>query len=133
VIWSQPVTTAENGSEYHYRVAAIRSLGDLRTRVVEGKETMSFWDVERLRFQLRRGPEWLSIDEDSGVISGIPDRADVADVEVNVTLEQKQRRLDEAALMWGVEKVLSTDNATLGTASQSFAIQVGPKREEAKP
>ena len=40
---------------YAYSVQAIRSLGDLRTRVVNGKEAMSFWDVERLRFDIQQG------------------------------------------------------------------------------
>ena len=50
-------------SDYRYPVAAIRSLGDLRTRVVNGKETMSFWDIERLRFDIQQGPRWLTIDK----------------------------------------------------------------------
>ena len=55
VIVSAPVTVARKGRDYRYPVAAIRSLGDLRTRVVDGKETMNFWDVERPRFAIRPG------------------------------------------------------------------------------
>ncbi len=56
VIVSAPVTAARKGVEYHYPIEAIRSLGDLRTRVVNGKETMSFWDIERLKFDIQQGP-----------------------------------------------------------------------------
>ena len=70
VVFSKPVTSASKGVKYRYPVAAIRSLGDLRTRVVGGKETMSFWDVERLRFKIDSGPAWLSIDESTGLLVG---------------------------------------------------------------
>ena len=75
VIFSKPVTGATKGVEYRYPVAAIRSLGDLRTRVIDGKETMGFWDIERLRFEIQRGPEWLTIDGATGLLSGTPDRS----------------------------------------------------------
>jgi hypothetical protein len=45
---------------------------------------------------------------------------------VGVTLERPERRLDEAALKWGIEKVVSSETARLGTASQRFVIDVGP-------
>src|SRR6185312_14915103 len=105
---------------------AIRSLGDLRTRVVNGKETMSFWDVERLRFNIERGPRWLEIDRATGVLSGTPDRSGATDVIVTATLERDARRLDEAALKWGVEKVISSGTETVGTATQRFVIEVAP-------
>jgi hypothetical protein len=86
-----------------YPVAAIRSLGDLRTRVVNGKETMSFWDVERLRFDVERGPRWLTIDRTTGLLSGTPDRAGKFEVTASVTLERGVRLLDQEALKWGIE------------------------------
>ena len=71
VIVSAPVTRATSGVAYRYPVEVIRSMGDLRTRVVNGKETMKFWDVERLRFEIQRGPRlWLTIDEATGLLSG---------------------------------------------------------------
>ena len=76
VIVTAPVTQARKGVAYHYPVEAIRSLGDLRTRVVNGKETMKFWDVERFRFDIERGPRWLTIDQATGSCRGRPiDRA----------------------------------------------------------
>ena len=74
ILYSRPATTAKVGSEYRYPLAAIRSLGDVRTRVVDGKETMSYWDLERPRFALQQGPSWIKIDADTGLLSGVPGR-----------------------------------------------------------
>jgi hypothetical protein len=126
LIVSEPVISAQNGKPYRYSVAIIRSLGDLRTRVVDGKETMSFWDMERPRFQIKEGPGWLAIDEASGVLSGTPDRVEEARVEVEVSLQRDDRRLDENALAWGVEKVVASGIRAIGRTSQRFVIDVGP-------
>ncbi len=126
VIVSAPVTEARKGVEYRYRVAAIRSLGDLRTRVVDGKEVMNFWDVERPRFEILRGPGWLTIDRRTGLLSGKPDRSGATEVAVSATLERDVRRLDEEALKWGIEKVVASGTDTVGRARQSFVIVVGP-------
>jgi hypothetical protein len=126
VIVSAPVTRARKGVDYRYPVAAIRSLGDLRTRVVNGKEAMNFWDSERLRFDIRRGPRWLAIDKATGLLSGTPDRSGTTEVVLSATLERDVRRLDEEALKWGIEKVVSSGTETVGSATQSFVIEVGP-------
>ena len=126
IIVSVPVTRATKGVTYRSPVAAIRSMGDLRTRVVNGKETMKFWDVERLRFEVRRGPRWLAIDGETGLLSGTPDQSGRAEVVVSVTLDRDARRLDGEALKWGIEKVLSSGRETVGGATQSFVIEVGP-------
>lgn len=126
VIVSKPVIGATRGVEYRYPVAAIRSLGDLRMRIINGKETMGFWDIERPRFEVQRGPAWLTIDGTTGLLSGTPDRSGSAEVVVAVTLERDARHLDEEALKWGNEKVLSSGTETVGRATQSFVIEVGP-------
>ena len=41
-------------------------------------------------------------------------------------LERDQQRLDEAALKWGIEKVVSSGTVKVGSASQSFSIDVAP-------
>src|SRR5262249_45436396 len=126
VIVSKPLTEATKGIEYRYPVAVVRSLGDLRTRVVNGKETMSFWDLERPRFRIEKGPKWLSVDERTGRLKGTPDRLGNPEVVVNVTLEREDRRLDEASLKWGIEKVVSSSIVPAGQASQRFVVTVGP-------
>jgi hypothetical protein len=124
--FSKPVTRASRGQRYRYRAAAIRSLGDLRTRVEGGKETMSFWDVERLIFRIQEGPEWLAIDEATGELTGTPDRVGKEPVVIAVTLKRPERRLDESALKWGIEKVVSSETISASTATQRFEIDVGP-------
>jgi hypothetical protein len=126
IIYSQPVAQARTGVEYRYDVRSIRSLGDFRTRVVEGREVMNYWDVEQPRFQLEQGPSWLSIDPSTGRLSGIPDGAGRSDVIVAVTLEREQRRLDLGLLQWGVEKTVETRLEAVGTAKQSFVIETAP-------
>jgi hypothetical protein len=115
------------GSEYRYALAAVRSLGDLRTRVVGGKETMNYWDVENPRFALRQGPAWLKIDEHTGLLSGIPEAPGKAPVVVTVTIDREVRRLDERALSWGLEKTLSTSTQRVGVATQRFTLEVAPR------
>ena len=74
VIYSKPVLAAKVGAEYRYQVCANRSLGDLSARM-KGKEQVSgYFDIEKPRFALERGPAWLKIDEATGVLSGTPGR-----------------------------------------------------------
>jgi hypothetical protein len=126
VICSKPVEQARIGEEYRCDVRAIRSLGDLRTRVVDGREVMNYWDVEKARFQLEKGPKWLSIDESTGRLSGKPDVAGRADVIVAVKLERERRKLDPATLQWGIEKSIDSGVVTVGTAKQTFVIETAP-------
>jgi hypothetical protein len=127
ILWSRPVTAARVGAEYRYALAAVRSLGDLRTRVVGGKETMNYWDIESPRFALRQGPAWLTVNERTGVLSGIPDIPGKVLVVVTVTIDREVRRLDERALSWGLEKTLSTGTRRVGEATQRFTLEVAPR------
>lgn len=124
-IHSKPSETATIGKEYQYQVSTIRSLGDLRLRVVEGKEVASFWDIEKPRFSLTVGPTWLSIDENTGVLRGVPNAAGSVEVIVKVTLERSVRRLDESRLSWGQEQVKDVVVEKVGTSTQKFRIEVG--------
>ena len=126
VIYSSPATHAKSGQRYRYDVAAVRSLGDLRMRTIEGRQVTNYWDVEQPRFQIERGPAWLTIDPATGRLSGKPDRPGKAEVVVAVTLEHEVRRLDPAQLQWGVEKILETRVQTVGAAKQAFVIETAP-------
>jgi hypothetical protein len=127
LFWSRPVTDARVGSEYRYAPTVIRSLGDLRTRVVDGKETMNYWDIESPRFALEFGPDWLKIDEHTGVLSGVPTRPGKVVITVTATIDREVRKLDEKALSWGLEKTLSTSTQRIGTATQSFTLEIAPR------
>jgi hypothetical protein len=124
ILYSRPVTDAKVGAEYRYQLSAIRSLGDVRTRVVDGKETMSYWDVEVPRFALQQGPAWLKIDANTGMLSGIPDRPGKFAIIVTATIDREVRNLDARTLSWGVEKVVSMRTQRAGVAKQEFTIVV---------
>jgi Putative Ig domain len=126
ILYSSPVTAAKVGSEYRYPLSAIRSLGDLRMRMIGGKETTSYWDIEVPRFALQKGPAWLKIDTDTGLLSGVPDGSGKVEVVVTATIDQEVRKLDARQLSWGVEKVVSTGTHRVGVAIQKFTIVVAP-------
>jgi hypothetical protein len=126
IIYSRPVTDVKVGAKYRYALSAIRSLGDLRTRVVDGKETMNFWDMETHRFALKEGPAWLKLDPSTGVLSGVPNSPGKVEIVVIATIERELRSLDAATLSWGIEKVLSTSKQRVGVATQKFTIDVAP-------
>ncbi len=125
-IYSKPPEAAKVGTEFRYQISAIRSLGDLRLRIVDGKEVASFWDIERYRFELVQGPTWLRIDESNGLLHGVPDAAGKTDIVVKVILERSLRRLDEGRLSWGQELVKEVVAEVVGSATQRFRIAVGP-------
>ena len=116
--------TATVGKEYRYHVGVVRSLGDLRLRVVEGKETANFWDIEKPRFTLVEGPSWLGVDPATGLLRGVPSTAGSTDVVIQVTLDKTVRRLDPARLAWGQELVTGTATEEVGQATQKFKIAV---------
>jgi hypothetical protein len=124
VIYSKPVVTARVGTEYRYQMRANRSLGDLSSRMVDDRQTSSYFDIEKPRFTLAHGPAWLRMDEATGVLSGTPDVSGSTDVAVTVTIDRQVRKLDEAVLRWGGEKVLSMEAERVGTATQKFVIDV---------
>jgi hypothetical protein len=124
VIYSKPVVTARVGNEYHYQMRANRSLGDLSSRMEDSRQISGYFDIEKPRFTLAQGPAWLGIDEATGVLSGTPDVPGRIDVAVTVTIDRQVRKLDEAVLRWGGEKVLSTEAERVGAATQKFFIDV---------
>ena len=86
LIYTEPPMTAKVGQLYEYHAAAIKSIGDLRCRSLEGKGSYNarFWDEEQPKLSLANGPPWLSVDEGSGVVRGTPDAAGRVDVVLRV-------------------------------------------------
>jgi hypothetical protein len=121
IIYSKPALAAKVGAEYRYQVQANRCLGDLR---VDGKGASNFWDIEKPKFAIERGPKWLKVDPATGVLSGTPDAPGKAEVVVTATIDRQVRKLDEGALKWGQEKIASTTSETVGTSTQPFVIEV---------
>jgi hypothetical protein len=128
VIYSKPATTAVAGKTYEYRILATRSLGDLTSRQVDGggKEVANFWAVENPTFELQQGPKWLRIDAKTGLLSGTPDAAGKYDVAVTAKIDHDVRKVNESALIWGNEKVISNTTERVGSNTQKFTIEVQP-------
>jgi hypothetical protein len=79
-IYSRPLTAARVGRPYEYRVRTLASLGDLQQRYVE--PGAAFWEKEGYEFELVRGPAWLTMDPETGVLRGTPSVADTGSAEV---------------------------------------------------
>ena len=124
VIYSSPQVSARVGAPYRYTLSVSRSLGDLSSRMNGNDQVNGYFDIEKPKFALARGPAWLKMDENTGVLSGTPEAAADADVEVNAVIDLARRNLDEKALVWGNEKILSTNVEQIGMATQKFTIQV---------
>lgn len=123
-LYGKPIPTATVETPYRSQVFAIRSVGDLRTRTVDGKIVANFWDIEQPQFTLLKGPAWLKIDKRQGVLSGTPTDAGTADIEIAIALEKPVFRLDEARLSWGQEKVLEVGKNSVGSITHRFQIDV---------
>jgi hypothetical protein len=124
IIYSKPVAAARVGTEYRYQVRATRSLGDLSARMRGDEQVSGYFDVEKPRFALHQGPSWLKIDEATGVLAGTPDATGKVVVTVTATMDRGMRKLDEKALVWGIEKVLATVSERVGTTTQKFVLDV---------
>jgi hypothetical protein len=92
--------------------------------MADGSQTSGYFDIEKPRFTLAQGPAWLRINETTGSLSGTPDVPGRTDVAVTVTIDRQVRKLDEAVLRWGGEKVLSMETQRVGEATQKFVIDV---------
>ncbi|UCG47148.1 MAG: putative Ig domain-containing protein [Phycisphaerales bacterium] len=122
-IYSTPVTAAPMGRPYRYQVKAIRSIGDLRRRDnTKPKPGTRFWKIERLRFSLAQKPDWMSINPDTGLITGTSD-ATGGTVTVSVTLTKEHRLVhDKNNIVWGNEYEQSKTYETIGPVTQQFIV-----------
>ncbi len=128
-IYSAPATNAPAGQPYRYQVKAIRSLGDLTRRdAARPKPGTKFWKIEPLKFSLEQRPRWMSIDADTGLITGTPDGTG-GTVIVSVTLTKEHRLVhDKDAIVWGNEYEQSRTFETAGPVTQQFIVS-GAKQE----
>jgi hypothetical protein len=124
IIYSAPQVSAHVGAPYRYALSVNRSLGDLSARMENNDQVSGYFDIEKPKFTLAQGPAWLKIDENTGVLAGVPKAPGTAEVEVKAVIDREQRNLDEKALSWGNEKILSTNTEEIGIATQKFTIEV---------
>ena len=128
-IYSAPVTSAPAGQPYRYQVKAIRSIGDLTRRdAAKPKPGAKFWKIEPLKFSLTQKPSWMSIDADTGLITGTSDGTG-GTVTVSVTLTKEHRLVhDKDNIVWGNEYEQSKTYETVGPVTQQFVVN-GAKDE----
>ena len=84
LVISTPVTKAKVGEAFQYAIQAVTSMGDLQRRYDEPGD--AYWEKESLRFEKVSGPEWLSVDERTGVVQGTPkEKAPKTEVVIRIT------------------------------------------------
>lgn len=81
-IYSKPHTKAEVNKPYRYQVKTLKCIGDLQYRYAE--PNMKFWEEEGYGFELTEKPAWLSIERDTGLITGTPNSNDKGTYNVTV-------------------------------------------------
>lgn len=71
-IYSKPVVNVVAGGKYSYQARSVFSVGDLSCRNSDKTPyNCAFWDAESVTFETVELPSWLSLNEKSGLISGI--------------------------------------------------------------
>jgi hypothetical protein len=122
-ICSAPVTSAPAGQPYSYQVKAIRSIGDFTRRdAAKPKPGAQFWKIEPLKFSLPEKPGWMSINADTGLITGTSDGTAGA-VTVSVTLTKEHRLVhDKDNIVWGNEYEQSKTYESVGPVIQQFVV-----------
>jgi hypothetical protein len=123
IIYSTPVTSAPTGQPYSYQVKAIRSIGDLTRRdAAKPKPGAKFWKIEPLKFSLTQKPKWMSINPDTGLITGASDGTGGI-VLVSVTLTKEHRLVhDKDNIVWGNEYEQSRIYESVGPVLQQFVV-----------
>jgi hypothetical protein len=86
-LYTEPPPEFKPGVPYRYEARTIASIGDLRCRTI-GAEcyNAAFWDAEKPKFSLIQGPAWLTMQAETGVLSGTPP-AGAAEAEVTIGVE----------------------------------------------
>lgn len=128
-IYSLPLTNALAGQPYRYQVQTIRSLGDLTRRDdARPKPGAKFWKLEPLKFALTQKPAWMTINPDTGLVTGTSDGTG-GPVTVSVTLIREHRVVhDKDNITWGNEHEQSRTYEDIGPAIQQFVVNVTESR-----
>jgi hypothetical protein len=115
--------TAKPFNSHRYHVKTIRSLGDLTRRdAAKPKPGTKFWKIEPLKFSPTQKPAWMSINAETGLITGTSDGTG-GTVTVNVTVTNEHRLVhDKDNIVWGNEYEQSKQYETVGPAVQQYVV-----------
>jgi hypothetical protein len=95
MIVSSPDSIAVAGQAYNYQIRATASIGDLRCeRVGRQNYLKAFRDGDVLRFLLDEGPDWIDLDEHTGLLTARPQSKDVSIHTVTVRVQNGQGGTD---------------------------------------
>ncbi|NUQ62375.1 MAG: putative Ig domain-containing protein [Pirellulales bacterium] len=93
LIYSRPTTDASAGQPYRYAAQSFRSLGDYQNKpdpaAKDRRYDYRFWDVEENRFAVLEGPKWLTIDAQTGTLSGTPSEKDAGKTKVRLEVKNQ--------------------------------------------
>jgi len=89
-VYTRPAA-ARVGREWRYEARTLTSLGDLRSRTINPRSlyNATYWDIEHPAWKLVAGPPWLTMDQESGVLSGTPQTAGEFPVSIAVRIGKK--------------------------------------------
>ncbi len=85
--WSNPPTTAKAGQPFAYEPKLISSLGNVQHRYEAPNDQL--WDIEKLQFVLAEGPPWLTLDPQTGRLTGTPPAPGTAAIALEATTQFK--------------------------------------------
>ncbi len=86
-IYAPRQATAVIGEPFRAEIKTLRSLGDLQHRYAEPSQ--QYWEREEYEFQLTKPPAWLSLDRQTGVLSGTPGSKHEGKIEVEVVAQRR--------------------------------------------
>jgi len=86
-IYSKPATAAKVGEPYRYKAKTLSCIGDLQYRYAQ--PNVAFWESEGYEFELTERPAWLSVDRNSGALTGTPDPGDQGTSRVTVVCHRR--------------------------------------------
>ncbi len=122
-VYSRPVANAVIGRPYAYQVLTLRSDGALQHRYQDPK--YAFWEKEGYRFEQLAGPKWLSVNADSGLLSGTPPAGAEGDALVKLRVVRtwpREVRKDQ----YRPEPFLKDGPVFHSEAVQEFRLSVAP-------
>lgn len=92
MIFTEPVRAAKVGQGYTYEIQSVASIGDLRS----AKQGRGYWDIEKPVYTMVEGPDWLSLDAETGVLTGTPPAPGRFSVQVQADIEGRDASAKQA-------------------------------------